>query len=252
MSKEAYPAASGRPLLDDILDVVSRRLHPEPKYPWAAAVFYFAQGWTPVRIPRGQKGPRGKGWQSKRFPDRESVHGEFARDSRRHPCNVGLVLGEASGGLFDVDVDCNEARDIAAQVLPKTDRIHGREGNPGSHYWYYLDELAFKTSQLLDPVRQEEHKTAKALGRDLRGLPKCMLVELRGQGGQTMVPPSIHPESQETLSWEREGEPQRLTVNELWKHVSLLASLALFRRYWPSDADKQVSAASVARGLVSL
>jgi hypothetical protein len=52
--------------------------------------------------------------------------------------NVGILTGEPSGGLVDVDCDAPEAAQAAAELLPPTGLVSGRAGNPASHYWYQI------------------------------------------------------------------------------------------------------------------
>ena len=47
--------------------------------------------------------------------------------------NIGLLLGEPSGGLIDVDLDSTEALALAPILLPDTDCIFGRQSKQGSH-----------------------------------------------------------------------------------------------------------------------
>jgi hypothetical protein len=49
--------------------------------------------------------------------------------------NTGIVLGEASGGLVDVDLDQPEAVIAARNVLPPG-VVFGRRSSPGSHHLY--------------------------------------------------------------------------------------------------------------------
>src|ERR1044072_3636438 len=41
------------------------------------------------------------------------------------PMNIGVLLGEASGGLVDVDLDCDEAMTLAPHFLPSTEAVFG-------------------------------------------------------------------------------------------------------------------------------
>src|ERR1700720_664112 len=50
------------------------------------------------------------------------------------PCNIGVVLGELSGGLVDFDLDCPESIALAPYMLPPTGMIFGRESRPTSHW----------------------------------------------------------------------------------------------------------------------
>src|SRR5262245_6416978 len=125
---------------------------------------YLSPGWQVVPVPNGQKAPRLKGWQNLRLsPDVLPCH--FSNGS-----NVGVLLGNPSGDLVDIDLDCAEARALADAFLPETNRVHGRPGAPRSHRWYVAQPLP-KSLRLSDP-------------------DGTTLVELRATGQQTIVPPS--------------------------------------------------------------
>src|SRR5439155_610100 len=83
------------------------------------------------------------------------------------------LLGEPSGGLVDVDLDCEEAEALAGDFLPHTGMIHGRPGRERSHWWYRVEEPPDKASERFTDV------------------DGAMLLELRSTGGQTVVPPSL-------------------------------------------------------------
>src|SRR5688572_22757266 len=91
-----------------------------------AATAYIESGWAVVPIPPGEKGPRFRNWQNRRFGP-----SEFKSDD-----NIGVVLGTASGDLVDVDLDCPEAVALAPDFLPPTFAVFGRSGKPNSHYFY--------------------------------------------------------------------------------------------------------------------
>jgi len=91
-------------------------------------------------------------------------------------CNVGIILGEPSGWLVDVDLDCPEAIELADQYLPHTPAITGRPSSLKSHRWYIAANAITEKHQ--DPSNGS------------------MIVELRSTGGQTVVGPSIHPDGE--------------------------------------------------------
>ena len=108
--------------------------------------------------------------------------------------NVGIVLGAASGGLVDIDLDDPVAIKAAPYLLPDTDAVFGRPSKRSSHRLYQVDEPG---------------RTVQSKGSDGH-----MIVELRGNGAQTMVPPSLHPDG-ERLEFERNGDPATATRAEL-------------------------------------
>lgn len=173
----------------------------------AAAREALRRGWSPVPIPAGEKNPGFKSWQE--FKSREErVEADFPASG-----NLGLLLGAPSGNLIDVDLDCAEALRLAPRLLPRTGLIHGRPGRPRSHYWYVSD-----ASGRLEPFRDPT--------------TNATLVELRGQGGQTVIPPSVHP-SGERLEWASYGDPAPIPLADLRRAVSQLAACALLAKHYP-------------------
>lgn len=165
---------------------------------------YIGEGWSVIPIPKGEKGPRVANWQNTTFTE-----ADFGADD-----NIGVRLGDPSGGLVDVDLDVVEAMRAATQLLLTTGRIHGRPGKPQSHYWFIAPES-----------RSEQFK-------DVNG---DVLVEIRSTGGQTVLPPSYHP-SGEQLAWEIDREPGHVDTAGLRASVLHVATVALLARHWPNGA----------------
>jgi hypothetical protein len=173
---------------------------------------YRRRGYCPVAIPSGQKGPRIPGWQNLLITD-ENVEAFFKGSG-----NIGIILGEKSGGLTDVDLDCVEAIELAPKVMPATDSKFGRNTKRRSHWLYIVDGPA-PTARFSDPI---SGKT---------------LLELRGDGGlQTVFPGSIHP-SGELIEWETDGQPAAISPAELCKRGKWLAACCLVKRYCQNVTD---------------
>jgi hypothetical protein len=184
-----------------------------------AAREYVQRGWAVVPIPPGAKGPRIPGWQNLQLTEADLV-AHF-----RNGENIGVILGTASGGLVDVDMDAPEAVVLGALFLPKTSMISGRASKPASHRWY-LTQQAPSSEKFCDP-------------------DGSVLIELRSTGQQTLVPPSLHP-SGEHVRWESRGEPARLSGEELRRAVRLVASAALLARHWPAPGRRNDAANALA------
>jgi hypothetical protein len=149
---------------------------------------YLQRGWRVIRIPYRSKAPVIDGWQNLRITEAELPSYFPGRT------NIGVLLGEPSGWLIDVDLDHALALELAATMLPCTGAIFGRAGKPRSHWLYYSESLvATRKWQLPD---------------------RKMVVELRSTGGQTVFPGSVHP-SGEPIEWDCNGEPALADPNEL-------------------------------------
>ncbi len=191
------------------------------------AFFYRELGWTPIPIPPKKKAPVLKGWQQL-DPSEEQLQMLFADPNG----NIGILLGERSGWLVDVDLDCEVARHLASVFLPAT-LTFGRPTAPDSHY-IYVSEGA-KTAKFTAPV-------------DAGGKAGRMLVELRSTGCQTVFPPSIHP-SGEPIEWTQSPSIMPVTqvdAGVLRRRVALLAAATLCVYNWPEEGGRQSVAGALA------
>ena len=60
--------------------------------------------------------------------------------TRTANCNIGVVLGDPSDGIVDVDIDRVEALPLADFFLPQTEMVFGRKSKPRSHRIYKCPE----------------------------------------------------------------------------------------------------------------
>lgn len=178
-----------------------------------AALTYQQRGWRSIPLEPRRKKPIGDNWQNRRI-ERDELPHEFYDDR-----NLGLLLGEASGGLGDVDLDCTEALRLAPGLLPPTGAIFGRASAPRSHWAYQVTPVDFRTIQFVDPLKRANDHSR-------------MIIELRGTGGQTMAPPSVHP-CGERVEWDSDGEAASVNFGILKSAVARTAAAALLARYWP-------------------
>lgn len=167
---------------------------------------YMDEGWALVPIRKGSKAPGDDAW-----PRIDYKVEDFPEGS-----NVGVKLGDKSNGLIDVDLDCPEAIIAAQFFLPPTPRMHGRPGTGVAHYFYYC------------PGAKSEFWC------DVDG--KKML-ELRSTGGQTVIPPSIHP-SGELLSWKERGVPADFALDAAMRTLRGLATGTLMGRHWSGKGSR--------------
>lgn len=198
----------------------------------AIAQEYLRRGWSPLPIPFRSKNPNFKGWQNFVVSE-DSLSSHF----NGKPQNIGVLLGQPSSGLVDIDLDSAEAVVLAPLFLPQTGTIFGRESKRRSHYLYYSKLV---TKKFRDPLL-ESHK-------DEAERKRATLVEIRSTGAQTVFPGSVHPTG-EGISWDSDNEPTRLDARELEQAAARLAAAALVARYWPMGARND-AANALAGGLL--
>ena len=93
---------------------------------------YVERGWRVIPVPPKQKAPKLLNWPQLVLKN-EDLSREFGDKQ-----NIGVVLGPASGGLVDIDLDCDEALLAASSFLPQTNAIFGRKSSQKSHWFYVL------------------------------------------------------------------------------------------------------------------
>ena len=91
------------------------------------ATHYTNRGWRVVPIPTRKKNPGllNNGWQEFRL-----AVDDLPKHFNGRPKNVGVLLGEPSTWLVDVDLDHVLARELAPEYLPSTPSVFGRAGSP--------------------------------------------------------------------------------------------------------------------------
>ena len=161
---------------------------------------------TPVKF-KG-KNPIIPNWQNLRIGV-EDIKNYFPTE----PTNIGVLLGTPSGGLVDIDLDDIDAVQFASVFLPPTEMMFGRTSRPSSHRLYRVP----------DPC-----KPCKLAGSGLGSI-----VELRSTGQQTVFPGSIH-EFAEAIAFERDGEPAKVTWEELDQGIVRVALATVLFKRWTS------------------
>lgn len=183
-----------------------------------AARYYWNLGWEPLPLPAGQKKPH-RSWKTPVAWTDEEIGYKFSPVG-----NVGLALGERSGGLIDVDCDWPEAAQIGRELLGDLPSF-GREGSPFSH------RLA------LGKLRKGViHFQIPKAAQQLFGADRLMVLELRGDGHQTMVPPSLHP-SGERVRWHNApNATPEIDGDDLERRAGQVAFLAVIQKAYPRSA----------------
>jgi hypothetical protein len=182
-----------------------------------AARRYLERGFAPIPLPSKSKAPSVKAWPEFRVTAAE-VRSHFTKGD-----NVGLLLGEASGWLVDVDIDADEAILHAARFFPKTALVSGRASRPNSHLWF--------RSKLSRTIQFQHAGT--------------MILELRSSGSQTIVAPSLHPDG-EPIGWSSFGKATEIEPADLHSRAAALASAVVLGRAWPKKGQRNKAALSLA------
>ncbi len=181
---------------------------------------YAKRSWAPIPVPRGSKAPGVPGWQNLRLTLKDLPR--YFNNGK----NIGVLLGEPSGGLCDVDLDTPEALRIADYFLPRTQAVFGRESKPRSHWLYYCPG-------------------AKTTRFEYDGT----IAEIRSTGAQTVFPGSVHPSGEE-IRWDLEGEPVQIDFATLRRAVAKLAACVLLARYYPPRGSRQFAAMALSGWLL--
>ncbi|MCI0621591.1 MAG: phage/plasmid primase, P4 family [Acidobacteria bacterium] len=190
-----------------------------------AAIEYLGQRWLCVPVPYRKKSPTLKEWQHLRLDTAEKIAAHFNGTLQ----NIGILLGEPSDGLIDIDLDSPNAIAVAPWFLPQT-RIFGRTGKPNSHWEFRVDPIP---------------STRKFQFRNVT------IVEIRSTGAQTIFPGSCHEATGEPIEWFNHHTLAQITGEDLSGRVSRLAAAALLASAWPTTHGcRDALAMALAGGLL--
>ena len=199
-------------ILTSALELLSLGLYPVPvrgrdlKEP-------YLDGWPTLRLKAGQLG--------------QYFSNNGDSDS------IGVLTGIAPVFLADIDCDCPQAV-LAATIIPgpATDSSFGPAKKPSpSHYLFSLPG-EFSGLKFEDPIL----KAQKA--------KKPMLIELRGRGLQTVLPPSPYTDGRVRV-WYREGQFGGANFQALATWSRKLAACSLLARYLPVGYEARLALAGL-------
>lgn len=169
------------------------------------ALDYIERGWSPVPIPYKEKAPIIKGWPALRISAETAP--DYFKDQQG---NIGVLMGDASNGLVDIDLDCPEAIRLAKHFLPPT-ATFGRDSGPRAHWLYKCENAGQRVAFEI-----------KSMG---------MVAEFRANGSQTMFPGSTHPEG-EVVRWDDNRAPAEIDAGELKRSVATLSAASVLMSHW--------------------
>ena len=158
------------------------------------------------------KKPMGVNWPSQ---------GKSKEEALAAKGNLGLLLGSKSG-VMDVDLDCPEANGLADLILPRPFAKFSRGSSDSAHYLYKAKSFG---------------PTQRFAGNG----PKSTLVELRGDGSQTMIPPSIHPNGAKLTYTEINQDASEVDYDKLLRLVSFLGACSEVAQLWTSGLRHELA-----------
>jgi hypothetical protein len=159
---------------------------------------YIRHGWSLVPIPAGTKGPRTPGWNIK--ANALKAQGDL-------PPGFGIGLAHAYSGTMALDIDEWDSTTVALkqhgidlqQLYDANDSVHIESGKAGHGKLLYAMPLGLALPSkkiIINGVTAYELRCATANGLTV----------------QDVLPPSIHPETQQPYRWSGKGHWMRLPV----------------------------------------
>lgn len=145
------------------------------------ALSLFDKGYTPLRLEPGEKFTKAQGWSTD-IPTVEKIRRAFAR-----PSNLGLRLGDPMKDgtyLVAIDVDIEEVSLIRCVERAIGERVPVKRGKKGYTYFVRMDREV-RTHKIY--WHRDDKKTAA--------------IDVLAKGAQTVLPPSIHPDTQLPYTW---------------------------------------------------
>lgn len=169
-----------------------------------AARRYHDLGWALTRVERGGKAPLSSDWQHAPLPSLADVDRWFGRDG----CNIGLRTGSISANVHDLDFDDELLARLAGHMAPT---------------WVADCPTWARGARPHVLIRLEAPQPYRAWRYAGR-----IILELRGDGHQSVLPPSRHP-SGEQYRWLRgPHQPPVVAVDELYAFLDdLIVAFAL-------------------------
>ena len=161
---------------------------------------YAERGWRVLPIKPGEKRPPMKAWQDAATTDLETIDTWWTKRYPEH--GVGIATG-AGSGIWVLDIDVSNGKP-GAETLAALEAEHGplprtatvRTGSGGQHLYWLLPE-GFE-------VRND---AGKRLGPGL---------DVRGEGGQVVAPPTFHPTTGAAYEWDPDAGPEAITEAPTW------------------------------------
>lgn len=152
------------------------------------------------------------------WPNEDKTFDDAISAYKAQQSNIGLLLG-CKSNIIDIDCDCQEAVTIGGHLIKGHLTSFFRSGKSG-HYF----------------MRCEGGKTIQL--RDNEG---GVIIELRADGAQTMVPPSVHPDGQILAFSEWNKDASTYEYDDIHRLVHRIGALSLLLRHWQQGSRHYMS-----------
>jgi hypothetical protein len=181
---------------------------------------YVTNGFSPIPVEFKTKRPINKQWTKLRVT-MDTLENYFDET----PTNIGILTGQPSGGLVDVDIDDIDALKFAPRFLPETNCVFGHESKPSSHWLYRVPDC-----------RMQEQFTANG-----------MILEIRGNNRCTVFPGSVHPSGERVEFESRNGYASSAsTWKKLKRAGSKIAIATLLYKSWSPGSRHELTLSTAA------
>lgn len=204
------------------------------------------RGFQPIPLETGGKRSLISGWPRLRWENtdeglekaREKFDAWSAGDAHTpEHGGLGVLLGDPSNGLVDIDLDHPLTTRLKDHFLPPTKARSGRASRPNSHYWYIAEPGTLQGSRA---YKLEDRKT--------------VTVEHRSTGGQTALPGNQHPTGElyewTGEEWGGDDGPAVVDGRVLAVQVALLGFCTLLVSGWASEGSRHEAYLALAGGLL--
>lgn len=191
--------------------------------------YYRKQGLCVIPIKYGSKKPAIPSWEQyqHRQPTDEEIKTWFYNAEEQAPFNIGIICGKVSGNLFVLDFD--DFKNFKKVYGTRAKGTINVETSRGRHIYFQSDYPVggFKVKELS--------------------------IDIKGEGGYVLAPPSIHPNGKEykLSSHPIEGEPQIDTYPGDVRQELLMLLQARIKGFKAKDHQKAVDIESLLNGVAS-
>ncbi|GJD63456.1 phage/plasmid primase, P4 family [Methylobacterium frigidaeris] len=179
------------------------------------------QGYSFTPLVKGSKRPVLPNWNERNLTFHDlQFYGPFPQNH-----NVGLLLGNVSNKLIDIDLDHVNTINLAKHFFPDPNVLFGRDGKPCSHYLYRIESQG-------RTIRFKHPETGASL------------IDLLGDGTQVVFPGSVHV-SGEQVRFERgqDSSPTLVSYDALVRACRLTSVAALLIERWDEGQRHALSLA---------